>query len=185
MPLPKVAVLQSNSSIAKNNDWAFAQTQAPSKGPGVLPVELLARIAPGELPKSVPTDITGNVAGYAITQQGRHKTGGTITIKITEGSDGKSGIYFESLKGLNNPRDSSGNLSGKGYLENEKEGEYTIVQNGADGKQFRKHVIKQAVVTDVTQGELSDSEEGAFVVFTVTFNYKDNVILGPNNQVLS
>lgn len=184
MPLPKEQVLQSNATIAKNNDWEFQQTQAP-KGFSALDAKLLARISPKDLPKSEPTKITGAVAGYTITQHGRSKTDGSITIKVTEGVDGASAIYFEKLNALNNPRGGDGNLTGIGVLEQDKEGEYVIKQNGPDGKQIKKFVMKRAVVANVEPGEVEDSEEGQFITYTVTIDFKDHAKYGPNNEILS
>lgn len=183
--LPKSDVLQSNATIARNNDWEFQQTQAPKAGPGTLTAKLIARISPKELPKSEPTKITGAVAGWTITQHGRHKTDGSITIECVEGVDGESGIYFEKLKALNNPRDSSGKLTGKGLLEEDKEGEYTIKMTGPDGKQIKKFELKRAIISNVEAGEIENSEEGQFSKLTITIDYKDHVQRGPNNEILS
>jgi hypothetical protein len=185
MPLPKAKVLQSTANLARNNDWVFAQTQAPSAGPGAISEELIARIAPGQLPEAEETPVTGAVAGYTIEQTGRHKTVGTITFTVVEAADGTSAEYFEKLKALNNPRDSSGGLTGVQFKEEEKEGEYTITQQTVDGKTVKSYKLIRAVVRNVKSNELSKSEEAEFVEYTITLHYKDFVTLGANGQVLS
>lgn len=185
MALKKSAVLRSTASLARNNDWEFRQLVAPASSIGRIPDGLRALISPEELPKTEPTKITGSVAGYSISQQGRHKTGGSITLKVSENSDGEASDYFERLKALNNPRDSSGELTGQGVLEVDKEGEYSIVQYGADLTQIKKYILTHAVVVDCQTNQLSNSEEAEFVELTVTIDYKDHVIYNKDNVVIS
>jgi hypothetical protein len=185
MPLPKAKILAATASLLRNNDWAFSQTLAPKAGSGMLSDILKARINASELPKIEPSPVTASIAGYEITQAGRHKTGGEITIQIFEAADGQSSAYFEALKGLNNPRNSAGQLTGVGVPEADKEGEYTFSLLGVDNTVVKKYTIKQAVVMDVVSSELAPGEEAEFVSFTVSFQFKDHTIKGANGQILA
>lgn len=185
MPMPKSTILTATASMIRNNDWAFSQTSAPSAGFGALSETLKARINVNELPKSEATPVTGQVAGYTITHAGRHKTDGVLTIEIKEGADGLSSGYFESLKALNNPRNTSGQLTGVGVAESKKEGEYTVSLLGSDNKVVKKYTLKQAVVTDVSPSSLAPGEEAEFVSFTITIAYKDHTIRGASGQIIA
>lgn len=185
MPLPKATVLASTASLLRNNDWEFRQTLAPAAGQGIIDDVLRARINASDLPKSEPSPVTGSIAGYSITHAGRHKTGGSISITVFEATDGTSSSYFETLKALNNPRDSAGQLTGIQVEEEQKEGEYTFSLKGTNNTVAKKYTIKQAVVVDVTPSALAPGEEAEFVSFTITFDYKDHTIRDANGQIIA